>query len=250
MNFRYTVDLALYFCSFLALITPINSNAKNLDVDTLRNFKQKVEASIKQFENTKREKWSHKVIRFENEEGDITSSIEVFTPHKDKSKQWSLLELNGKVPTKRQLKKFIKRKLKSTEKEDPEGANHSVRLREIVDIDSLSVAHENDTHVEMMFNVHIEKLGDSAKGKLEGTLTYDKKHDYIDTITIVNNSDFSPMFSASISDFSLTFKFKKIGSAILPLENTLDMKGTFAFFTDIDETSVDRFSEYSFKAKD
>ncbi|MDC0601386.1 hypothetical protein OAP14_00005, partial [Aliiglaciecola sp.] len=59
---------------------------------------------------------------------------------------------------------------------------------------------------------------------------------------------FSPMFSAKITDFKLTITFDKIDSYILPLQNKLSMKGTFAFFTDIDEESLDTFSEYRFIA--
>lgn len=80
----------------------------------------------------------------------------------------------------------------------------------------------------MAFDVYIEKLGDDAKGKLDGLLTLDKHQHYIESIKVINNSEFSRMFSSSISDFKLIFRFTKIQEAILPLEYTLDMKGSFA----------------------
>ncbi|MCW8876515.1 MAG: hypothetical protein OQJ89_10055 [Kangiellaceae bacterium] len=234
----------LWFVSLPFLFSPIESNANDLTDKNLPLFKKQVEASIKQFEDTDRERWSFKVVRYENEEGDVTSSTEIYKPNPDKSKQWSLIELNGKKPTPKQIKRFVKKKVKASEKKSDESTNYSVRLREIIDIDSLTVTQESDTHKIMSFNVFLERLGDDAKGKLDGSLTFNKNQQFIDSITITNNSEFSPMLTASITDFSLSFKFIKMDSAILPVENTMDMKGSFAFFTDIEETSVDRFSEF------
>lgn len=236
----------LYFSCLLILSAPLTSNANGIDKDVLSFYKKQIEASIKLFEETNRKNWSYKVVRFENEEGDISSSTEVFTPNEHKSKQWALLELNGKKPTKKQLKKFTNKKLKASKKKQAGGADYSIRLREIIAIDSLTITQESDTHINMAFDVYIKKLGDDAKGKLDGLLTFDKNKQYIDFIRITNNSEFSPMFSSSITDFSMTLKFTKMSNAILPIENSLDMKGSFAFFTDIDETSIDRFSDYRY----
>ena len=107
---------------FMALAIPIKTNATDLTENQTENqtdelisnvlnqYKNKVSDSIKLFEETERESWSYKVVRFEDEEGDVSSSTEVFTPNKNKSNQWALLKLNGKQPTQKQQKKFVKDK--------------------------------------------------------------------------------------------------------------------------------------------
>ncbi|TQV87082.1 hypothetical protein [Aliikangiella coralliicola] len=239
-----TLTLTLWFGYFMALYLPLKTTAADLIETEIPLYKKQVETSIKQFEDMDRKRWSFKVVRYEDEEGDVTTSTEVYTPNEDKFKRWSLLELNGKTPTQKQIKKFIKKKVKASKKKDDDSANYSIRLRELIDIDSLNLTNENETHKTMSFDVYIEKLGDDAIGKLDGELTFSKHQQYIDSIQITNNSEFSPVFSASITDFKLVFKFKKMKNAILPVENSMDMKGSFAFFTEIDETSNERYSDY------
>ena len=245
MKFQFKIQVLT--CLFLLAVTfPFNALTNDLDRSELKQYKELIQNSIKQFEDTRRENWAFKVSRYENEEGDITSSLEAYKPNNDLSKRWALIEINGQQPTKKQIKKYIKTKQKASKNDKDD--DYSVRFREIINIDSLSLYGQSDTHLEMTFDVHLKKLGEDAKGKLDGMLTFHKNKQFIDSITVVNNSEFSPLFSASISDFNLTFKFVKIKNAILPLENTLDMKGSFAFFTDIEETSIDRFSDYSYDA--
>jgi hypothetical protein len=99
----------------------------------------------------------------------------------------------------------------------------------------------------MAFNVYIEKLGKDAMGKLQGKLVYQKDKQFIKEITIWNNADFSPMFTANITDLVLTFTFVDINGAVLAKKNEIKMKGSFAYFTEINETSLDSFSGYYYQ---
>ena len=94
--------------------------------------------------------------------------------------------------------------------------------------------------------MYLSQLGNDVSKKLQGTLRFDKTQHYIDSIEISNTANFSPLFSADITEFSLTLRFTKIDSAILPQQQQLRMKGTFAFFTKIDEVSTDTFSDYHY----
>lgn len=214
-----------------------------------KTLQEKISQAITQFENTNKNRWAYQVSRFENEEGTITSSIERFEPNTGKNaqpeKQWTLLQMNDKAPTKQQQIKFRDSKLKQA-KSKQAGSHYSFVLREIIDIDSLVFFAENDTHMQMSFDVYIEKLGDDAKGKLQGKLFYNKHQHLIEEIVIKNNAEFSPMFSANITDLTLTFNFISINDNILPKQHGMKMKGTFAFFTEINETSTDTFSDYVF----
>ncbi len=48
----------------------ISSNAP------IHSLKNSVSSALEEFEQTRRENWSYKLSRYENEEGDVTSSIE------------------------------------------------------------------------------------------------------------------------------------------------------------------------------
>lgn len=227
-----------------ALASPIQASLKKLSQEQL---KQKIHQAIVKFEQTDRKRWSYQVDRFENEEGDITSSLERFTPAPDAKTPWTLLRINGSKPTAKQQKKFLKTKHKKPEKKQ-KGKNYSVKFREIINLESLTYQAETPTHLAMTFKVQLSQFGDDAKGKLGGLLSYNKKDEFIETITITNNAEFSPMFSASINDFLLTFNFINFDGSILFREHTLEMKGTFAYFVEIDEVSKDTYSDYQYQA--
>jgi len=212
----------------------------------LASFKEKVNNAILKVEHTKREFWSYKISRYENEEGDISSSIEQHSPQSNE--RWLLKQINGQLPTKKQIKKFAKNKQEqsSTEKQ---GNNLQLPLRKLINPESLSLVSTDEKHIVMAFNVSIKKLGKDSIGKLQGKLVYQKEKEFIEKITIWNNAEFSPMFAASITDLALTFTFVHINGAVLAKQNEMKMKGSFAYFSEINETSLDNFSDYLYQGK-
>lgn len=220
--------------------------AQSLSTYDQQLHKKQVELAIEKFEQTQRRHWAYKVIRYENEEGDISSSTEFHTPSEEVKKRWRLIEINGKTPTKKQIDKFINKKIKQESKTSEE-RNYSFSLRELINLDSLKFISENKQSKIISFNVYLSKLGEDAKGKLRGTLSYNKAEQYIEKVIIENTAEFSPIFSASISAFKLTFAFTNINDNILPAQHDMEMKGSFAFFTEIDETSSDQYLDYHYK---
>jgi len=236
--------------TFLLILTwtgcLFNATAAEKNINVQSQLKQKISQAITKFEQTSREHWAYQVSRYENEEGEISSSIESFTPGAEQAKQWTLLSINGEKPTERQAKEFVDSKLKQAEKQE-KGANYALKLGEIINLDSLELESETDSHLKAGFKVYLSKLGEDAKGKLQGVLSYNKQVQFIESITIINTADFSPMFSAKISDLKLSFTFISINNKVLPKQQELQMKGSFAFFTEIDEVSTDTFSKYHYK---
>jgi len=208
--------------------------------------KQKISQAILKFERTNRNDWAYQVTRYENEEGDISRSIEQFTPVSDPKKQWLLVSINENPPSQKQIKNFTEKKLAQAKKKK-EGANFSIALREIINLESLELSSENNSHIHINFDVYLSKLGEDAKGKLQGSLSYNKQLAFIESITIVNNAELSPVFSANITNLKLVFTFTSINDSILPHQQSMEMKGTFAFFTEINEVSSDSYSNYSFQ---
>ncbi len=235
--------IPLLFISFLFSHNAIAQLQSSSEQDSI---KEEVAQAIEKFEQTQRKNWAYQVIRYENEEGDISSSTEFHTPSTDVKKRWRLTEINGKTPTQKQVDKFIKQKVKQ-ENKTSDDSDYSVSLRELINLKSLKLRSEDNQLKFIAFDVYLSKLGDDAKGKLRGTLTYNKAEQYIEKIVIENTAAFTPIFSANISAFKLTFTFTNINDNILPTQHEMDMKGTFAFFTEIDETSSDKFLNYRFK---
>ena len=242
------------FCVFLAK----SVCAENVDTNDDNALKQKVlnqkiHQAIVKFEQTNRKQWGFTVNRFENEEGDITESVEQFTPNADINKRWLLISANGEKATAKQQEKFLRTKRKQASKKKKKqkqtaGNNsYSIKLRELINQETLSYQLETSTHIQMNFQVTLSQFGDDTKGKLDGLLSYNKQDAFIETITITNNAEFSPMFSASISELLLTFSFVRIEHAILFREHALQMKGTFAYFVEIDEVSKDTYFDYQYQ---
>ena len=243
----------LFCCMVIAanlLVNPVvlsTAQAKGFISNNISSavLEKKVAKAIEKFEQTKKNHWSFEVSRYENEEGDVTSSIERYMPSETAPTPWQLLRLNGEQPTKKQIEAFIETKV-AQQKEKTTGNSYSVALREIIQLDTLTFAKENEAHIEMNFDVFLNKLGNDASSKLQGSLLYNKQQQFIETLTITNKEEFSPIFSATIDDFKLTFTFTQINKQVLPYRQDMAMKGTFAFFTEIDEVSHDTFSNYQY----
>jgi len=125
--------------------------------------------------------------------------------------------------------------------------NIQLPLRELIHHESLSLVSIDDKYIVMAFDVNLKKLGEDSVGKLQGQLSYQKDDKFIEKISIWNNADFSPMFTANITDLAISFTFFHIDGAVLAKQNEMKMKGSFAYFTEINETSLDSFSDYLYQ---
>ena len=214
-----------------------------IPAETQALYQQEIIQAITDLADAPRREWAVEISHYENEEGDITSSIERFAPNEDDDKQWTLLRINDKTPTKKQLKKFAKQKQERAEKK-AKGNSYSIDFKSLIKQDSLYLLNESELYTVVGFDVYMEDLGKDAQGKLDGTLSFNKQRNFIEEISIVNSAEFSPLFSASISVFSLIFNFIKLKEVVLPQQIDMQMKGSFAFFTEIDEVSTTAYSNY------
>ena len=221
-------------------------NTTENTTEKLASFKEKVNHAIIKSEHTERELWSYNISRYEYEEGDISSSIEQYSPQAND--RWLLKQINGQVPTKKQIINFAKKKQQQSNTMK-QGNNIQLPLRKLINQGSLSLVSTDDKHFVMAFNVNLNKLGKDSIGKLQGKLIYQKEQQFIEKIMIWNNAEFSPMFTANITDLSITFTFVHINGAVLVKKNKMTMKGSFAYFTEINETSLDNYSDYLYQGK-
>jgi len=233
-----------YYLLMLLCWAAYNVCAADNATAELVSFKEKIHHAIIKVEQTQTKVWSYQVSRYENEEGDITSSIEQYSPQSNEP--WLLKKINGKSPSKKQITKFVK---KMQDQNNPQQQENNIQLplRKLINSESLTLVASDDKYVVMAFNVYIEKLGKDAVGKLQGELVYQKDKQFIEEITVWNNADFSPMFTANITDLALTFTFVNINGAVLAKQSEMKMKGSFAYFTAINETSLDSYSDYLYQ---
>lgn len=203
-----------------------------------------IAGAISQFEQRSRRDWAYRIDRYENEEGDISRSIELYEPANAPDSQWQLLSINGRTPDNKQQRKFAA--AKQLQANEAGQQSFSVKLSELIQLDSLQLTFDSPQYLQAGFGVYLSQLGFDVSKKLQGSLRFNKAQHYIDSIEISNTAPFSPLFSANISEFHLTLRFIKIDSTILPQQQQMKMKGTFAFFTKIDEVSTDTFSDYRY----
>ncbi len=218
----------------LAKSSQIQYSSRSLDAD--------LEFALNQIESTALQNWSYRVSRYENEEGTVSSSLESFDPRRQFDDRWQLEQINDQPPTAKQQQDFKTRKVKAAKNEDSKSV--SIRLRDLIQADTLQWTFEDTTTVHGQFDVFLARLGEDASKKLTGKLKLNKEHGHIETLTVTNSEAFSPMFSANITDFTLSFRFEKHSDAVLLVEQNLAMQGTFAWVTQINEVSKDRFFDY------
>jgi hypothetical protein len=231
-------------CLLLLWFSAALTSAAEHNTVTLKVAKEKVEHAIVKVEQTKRSHWSYTLSRFENEEGDISSSIEEYLPQLPQP--WNLKQINTEPPTKKEIKSYIKKKKKQKVESD---SNIKLTLRELINNESLSIKSIDENYIVMEFNVSWKKLGPDSNGKLKGKLFYEKQNKFIERIVIWNVADFSPLFTAEINELAVTFTFVHINGSVLPKQNEMIMKGSFAYFTEINETSVDTYSDYFYQGE-
>jgi hypothetical protein len=226
--------LLICFCAGYNVVAAQDTPAE------LASFKEKVDRAMIKFENTNKQLWSYNIFRYQNEEGDISSSIEQHLPQANEP--WLLKQINGQPATNEQIKKFAKKQQTQTK-------NIQFKLRKLINEESLSIVSADEKHIVMAFNVFMKKLGKDSIGKLQGKLIYQKEQQFIQQISIWNNAAFTPMFTANITDLAITLTFVNINGAILSKQNEMKMKGSFAYITEINETSLDTFSNYLYQGE-
>lgn len=146
-------------------------------IPATQNFKTTIVQAISEFESTQLSQWSFQISRYENEEGDETSSVERFNPQNVGATRWQLLQLNNRAPTASEQRDFQQRKQDSD-------SSISLRLSELIQVDSLVLVSEDNIHIRASFDVYLERLGADASEHLQGTLAFAKIDQAVLTQTI------------------------------------------------------------------
>lgn len=85
-NRKYYVPIlfSFYYLAFIIYCSLFfYANAEKLSDFNEGAAKQKIALAIERFKQTDRKNWAYKLARYENEEGDVTCSLEQFLPKKN-----------------------------------------------------------------------------------------------------------------------------------------------------------------------
>lgn len=208
------------------------------------NRQAQVKAAIDRFEQTALQHWAFCLNSAENEEGQLTSSVECFDPRRPAGQQWLLQLSNGQPAGAEQQRSYQAGKKKQAKQ--GRSLNVTIKLSRLIVADSVRLSHEDAKYWYGDFTVDIAKLGKTASKQLQGQLRFDKSGHFIDQIEINNRAAFSPMFGSNIHYFQLKLSFIQLEQTILQLRQDLTMRGTFAFVTPIDEVSSDVFTDFQY----
>lgn len=225
-HIQYTIILCAYFLLSTAALAASNEHVSM------------VESALEHFSQTNKQHWSYTIHSVEVEEGNKTELHAKHHPHEDTNQRWHLLRLNGQTPSLKQAKEFA-------QKRGNEG--FSISIKELVKTQSLTVDKETPHSITFSYPVELADLGKDALGKLTGRIQINKTSHNIESISVHNTASFSPVALADIHDFKLSMKFVTVNDTILVQQTKMDMRGTFSFFIDIEETSTVTFDDYQYR---
>ena len=125
-----------------------------------------------------------------------TTTINRITP--SNNPKWDLLSVNGKTPTKKDLKKFKKRMKKQAddEKEDP--------FVSILNLESLTHFSSTDEFEIFAFDPVFSAFKEESKKDIDGRVYVDKEG-VIQKIKINAPESFKPVFGATMNTFLLEY---------------------------------------------
>ncbi|MCF6439986.1 hypothetical protein L1077_11130 [Pseudoalteromonas luteoviolacea] len=199
---------------------------------------QLVESALEHFSQTNKQHWSYTIHSIEIEEGNKTEIHAKHQPNNAPYLRWQLLQLNGQQPSPKQAKEFAQKR---------ENEGFSISIKELVKTHSLTLVQETPNSITLSYPVELADLGSDAIGKLTGHIKIDKSNQHIEQISVHNTASFSPVALAEISEFNLDMQFMTVSDTVLIQQTQMDMRGTFSFFIDIEETSTMTFDNYQYR---
>lgn len=211
-----------------------HTNAAQFEASHLKSVVQNAIQRIKEADKTK---WAFELHSYENEEGEITDYTAAFNGALPEGQKWQLLTKDKKPATDKQKRAFIKQRNKDKK-------TVSVKLEQLITLDSLQLLDSANETITASFDVNIPKLGDDAIGKLKGALIVSPTSNLLKQITITNLAEFSPMAMTNIEQFKMLLTFTEVLEQVLPLSAEMTMRGTFAGFMELNETSKDNYTNY------
>jgi hypothetical protein len=180
--------------------------------------------------------WSFQIIS--NGEED---TVEVFDPLA--KTEWSLTSINGKAPSKKQIKAYYREK--DEEEAEDESDDGKLNLHEVIDVTSLRLLKDDGKVAKYSFKPILDDDEADLIGKLEGELWHNKQKDFIERFDFFSKAPFSPMAGVKISSMQTSIRFQEIGEDIFaPKEVLSEVSGRAFIVKKLDEKESQIYTNY------
>ena len=202
------------------------------------NYLPLIQSGIDKFNQTAYEQWKFQVKQVENEEGEISGSVQSFDPDREKYK-WDLISKDGNPPSSREIKKYRSKIDKRKKQFKPRNFFDNLVLN------TIKLEDKNESVTIFSFDVVTEEFGADANQKLKGTLLYNNQSNFIESLIITNTEPFKPQFLVTVDHLKLTLNYQLIQGQVLASDVSMRLKGNMGFI-EIDEINEVTFSDYQY----
>lgn len=174
---------------------------------------------------------------------DDTLWVARFDPRRTEDERWNLLSVDGRAPTKGELREF------AADKEDYETSATSQRL-DLVGIDTLELIVEDDESLLLRFVPEEDEI--EFVENVDGSALIMKNGPYLRNIDLRNSADIKPGFGMKIGTFLVRLEFGPavVNGPIVPRRMRIRVGGRMLLFIGFEETEVIEFSEFERVKKD
>jgi hypothetical protein len=198
-------------------------------------WEQQLFAELEEASITEHKKFAF-VQRVDGEDG---AEISAFEPTGDP--QWTLLSLNGETPTKKDIKKYNKEKVKEAKRNEGNG------FRDLITKGSVVLKEETIDEVIVTFTPDLDDMSEKAMESMRGEATFRADDGTLSSLTIYSIEPFSPALSVKLEEMNMSFEFEEVMGETLPKRYLFSFRGKVAGLKSFDVDSVVAYSDYQKK---
>ena len=161
-------------------------------------------------------------------------------PHVNDNDGWSLISVDGRAPTGRERREFLREV-----GDDGENDADDNRVVRAVQQDTLELIQETDSHWVFSF---VPRQDEDFMTELEATLRIAKDGRHIQSLEMVNQGDIDAGFGTTLSNFIVKMSFGPAveDGPIVPQDIKLRMTGRALWFIGIEETEAIEYSDFEY----
>ncbi len=174
---------------------------------------------------------------------DDTVWVSRFDPRRAGGGRWTLLSVDGRVPTDRERREF------ADDKEDYETSDNSQRL-DFVGVDTLELVVEDDDSWLLGFVPDEDEI--EFVENVDASVRIMKDGPYLQAVDLRNSADIKPGYGMKIGTFMMRMEFGPavVNGPIVPKSMRIKVGGRMLLFFGFEETEVIEFSDFELVAKD
>jgi hypothetical protein len=162
-----------------------------------------------------------------------------YDPRREADKRWTLISIDGGLPTAKEAKKYSQDK-------DERGNSSDSRTTRIVGADTLELLEETDDY--WLFTFVPDDDEEVFTENVDARIKIIKAGPYVESIDIRNHSDIKPGFGTKIRKFVMQLEFGPAaeGGPIVPHSVKVHVTGRALLFIGFNETELTSYSDFEY----